>query len=112
MQDSHIKDLAERLLAGHVSLEGFLAELARPKTADLGEVQLDLDRRRRCGYPEVVYGQGKAVASIWTAVNICALGERSKLGAMTWSCLKIWQGSRDACIQFNSASIAKIMALG
>ena len=61
--------MAQRLLAGHVSLEGFLAQLARPKTADLGEVQLDLDRRRRCGYPEVVYGQGKTVASMEKIFN-------------------------------------------
>ena len=33
-------------------------------TADLAEVQLDLDRRRRCGYPEVVFSQGKSVATL------------------------------------------------
>jgi NCAIR mutase (PurE)-related protein len=35
-----------------------------PRTADLGEAQLDLDRRRRCGYPEVVYAAGKSVATL------------------------------------------------
>jgi NCAIR mutase (PurE)-related protein len=33
-------------------------------TADLGEVQLDLDRGRRCGYPEAVYAEGKSVATL------------------------------------------------
>ncbi|MEX2140316.1 MAG: nickel pincer cofactor biosynthesis protein LarB [Pirellulales bacterium] len=33
-------------------------------TADLGEVQLDLDRARRCGYPEAVFAQGKSVATL------------------------------------------------
>jgi pyridinium-3,5-biscarboxylic acid mononucleotide synthase len=33
-------------------------------TADLGEVQLDLDRARRCGYPEAVYAQGKSVPTL------------------------------------------------
>jgi hypothetical protein len=30
----------------------------------LGDVQLDLDRRRRCGFPEVVFGEGKSVATL------------------------------------------------
>ena len=33
-------------------------------TADLGEVQLDLDRQRRCGYPEAVYAEGKSVETL------------------------------------------------
>ena len=33
-------------------------------TADLGEVQLDLDRARRCGYPEAVYAEGKSVGTL------------------------------------------------
>jgi NCAIR mutase (PurE)-related protein len=33
-------------------------------TADLGEVQLDLDRARRCGYPEAIFAQGKSVATL------------------------------------------------
>ncbi|HEX4129832.1 MAG TPA: nickel pincer cofactor biosynthesis protein LarB [Pirellulales bacterium] len=33
-------------------------------TADLGEAQIDLDRHRRCGYPEVVFGEGKTVAAL------------------------------------------------
>ena len=59
-----IKQLAEQLAAGEISLDRFLQEMARPRTADLGDVQLDLDRPRRCGYPEVVYGEGKSVATI------------------------------------------------
>src|SRR5687768_16836514 len=35
-----------------------------PLTADLGEVQLDLDRQRRCGYPEAVYAEGKTVETL------------------------------------------------
>jgi len=34
------------------------------KTADLGDVRLDLDRRRRCGFPEVVFGESKDVAML------------------------------------------------
>lgn len=35
------------------------AERLLTPTADLGFANLDLDRKRRCGFPEVVFGQGK-----------------------------------------------------
>ncbi len=59
-----MENLAERLHKGEMSLDQFLRELARPKTADLDDVQLDLDRSRRCGFPEVVYGEGKSLAAL------------------------------------------------
>lgn len=34
-----------------------------------GSVTIDRDRQRRCGFPEVVYGAGKSVDAIQTAVN-------------------------------------------
>lgn len=34
------------------------------QTAHLSTTSLDLDRRRRCGYPEVVYGEGKMVETL------------------------------------------------
>ncbi len=40
------------------------ANTAGSRTADLGEVQLDLDRARRCGYPEAVFAEGKTVATL------------------------------------------------
>lgn len=64
MNADQVKTLAEQLVAGTLSLDGFLREMARPKTVDLGEVQLDVDRRRRCGYPEVVFGEGKPLATL------------------------------------------------
>jgi pyridinium-3,5-biscarboxylic acid mononucleotide synthase len=64
METAAIARLAQQLAEGQISIDHFLQELARPKTADLGDVQLDLDRSRRCGYPEVVFGQGKSVETI------------------------------------------------
>ena len=32
--------------------------------ADVGEAQIDLDRHRRCGFPEVVFAEGKTVAAM------------------------------------------------
>jgi NCAIR mutase (PurE)-related protein len=42
----------------------------RELTADLGEAQIDLDRRRRCGYPEVIYGEGKTLATIEKIIGV------------------------------------------
>lgn len=50
--------LVQKLAAGQITP----AELVRhyaTATLDLGEVQLDVDRRRRCGFAEVVYAEGK-----------------------------------------------------
>jgi pyridinium-3,5-biscarboxylic acid mononucleotide synthase len=64
MDLKHVQNLSERLLRGELSLDNFLRELAQPKTADLVDVQLDLDRRRRCGYPEVIFGEGKTLPTL------------------------------------------------
>ena len=32
--------------------------------ADVGVAQVDMDRRRRCGFPEVIYAEGKTVEAI------------------------------------------------
>src|SRR5688572_20909447 len=64
MESVTLRTLAEQLAGGAIAVEEFLARLARRTTADLGEVQLDLDRRRRCGFPEVVFGEGKPLATL------------------------------------------------
>jgi pyridinium-3,5-biscarboxylic acid mononucleotide synthase len=64
MNRERLEDLARQLLAGRLELADFLLEAAEPSTADLDEAQIDLDRRRRCGYPEVVFGEGKTVGTL------------------------------------------------
>jgi len=64
VDSKHVQQLAERLRNGELSLDIFLRSLVQPKTADLGDVQLDLDRRRRCGYPEAIFGEGKSLATL------------------------------------------------
>ncbi len=59
-----MEQLAEQLLGGRLALADFLRQVAEPATADLDEAQIDLDRHRRCGYPEVVFGQGKTVPTL------------------------------------------------
>lgn len=64
MDDQQIHVLARMLMSGQVTLEDFTARIRSRITADLGEAQLDLDRSRRCGYPEVVFAQGKSVETL------------------------------------------------
>ena len=59
MNESLLRSLLERLRIGEVSVEAALHELQRPTIADLGFAQVDLDRRARCGFPEVIFGEGK-----------------------------------------------------
>lgn len=67
MNRTELKNLTRRLLAGDLELDGFIAQLLAERSADLGDVTLDVDRHRRCGYPEVVYGEGK------TAETLCRI---------------------------------------
>jgi NCAIR mutase (PurE)-related protein len=64
MNTRELEQLARRLLDGSLVLDDFLAAMTRPATADLQEAQIDLDRGRRCGFPEVVFGEGKSVATL------------------------------------------------
>jgi NCAIR mutase (PurE)-related protein len=56
--------LASQLLRGEVSIGDFAARLSQPTIADVGIAQVDLDRQRRCGFPEVVFGQNKSVEAL------------------------------------------------
>ncbi len=63
MAPSEVRELLERLRAGELSVEAAQAVLARvhpPAVADLGFAHVDLERRARCGFPEVIFCQGKA----------------------------------------------------
>jgi NCAIR mutase (PurE)-related protein len=60
MQLDDIRRLAELLTRGELTLDQFMVRLVPRPAADLGDAQLDLDRRRRCGFPEVIYGEGKS----------------------------------------------------
>jgi pyridinium-3,5-biscarboxylic acid mononucleotide synthase len=64
MQVEHLRLLAEQLLGGELSVDEFTDRLARRPIADAGVAQLDLDRARRCGFPEVVFGPGKSVDAL------------------------------------------------
>jgi pyridinium-3,5-biscarboxylic acid mononucleotide synthase len=64
MNEQKIRDLLAQIQNGQLSAEAAAQQLAGAAVADLGFAQVDLDRRRRCGYPEVIYCEGKSAAWI------------------------------------------------
>jgi NCAIR mutase (PurE)-related protein len=60
--------MISRFLDGKLSPENFRAELAAflssTAQSDLGDTVLDVGRVERCGFPEVIYGEGKTAETI------------------------------------------------
>lgn len=55
-----LKQLLERVHRGEQTVEAALQQLqASAVVGDLGFAQVDLQRRQRCGYPEVIFCEGK-----------------------------------------------------
>ncbi len=71
MEPTALRQLATQLLAGEIDLDRF-ADLATPLTARVDEhaLSLDLDRQQRCGFPEVIFGQGKPPEAILSAMQL------------------------------------------
>jgi NCAIR mutase (PurE)-related protein len=53
------RELLEQVQAGEIGIESALQALRQPAVADLGFAHVDLQRRERCGFPEVIFCQGK-----------------------------------------------------
>jgi pyridinium-3,5-biscarboxylic acid mononucleotide synthase len=59
MTDDEIRQILEQVRAGRLGVEQAAARLRPAPIADLGFATVDLQRRDRCGFPEVVYAEGK-----------------------------------------------------
>lgn len=62
-----LRSLVARLQEGNLTPEEAFEQLlppTTPPTLETPAASIDLDRLRRCGYPEVVYSPGKTVAAI------------------------------------------------
>lgn len=64
MNQSQIVSLAEALLSGQMSVDQFVQRLSSSGPADPSDIRLDLDRARRCGFPEVVFAEGKTTDTL------------------------------------------------
>ncbi|MFC1757274.1 nickel pincer cofactor biosynthesis protein LarB [Planctomycetota bacterium] len=64
MNDEELRQLASAFLNGTSNQADFLTGCLSMATAATTDASLDLDRQRRCGYPEVVFGEGKSATSL------------------------------------------------
>jgi len=65
--DIELTDLLARFRSGEIDQEAVASQLREsvaPPTGPTPAAQVDLDRLRRCGYPEVVYAPGKTTQAI------------------------------------------------
>ena len=68
MTPTEVRELLEQVRAGVVAVDAAAARLGEP-VADLGFATLDLQRKDRCGFPEVVFAEGKAAEWVEGAVR-------------------------------------------
>jgi pyridinium-3,5-biscarboxylic acid mononucleotide synthase len=59
MHAHELRRLLEQVRAGHVSPDEAQAALQAEPVAELGYATVDLHRRQRCGFPEVIFCSGK-----------------------------------------------------
>ncbi len=59
MTVDEMRTVLEQLYAGQLGVETALRRLQEPPVADIGFAQVDLHRRQRCGFPEVIFCEGK-----------------------------------------------------
>jgi len=64
MTSTNLQDWALRLQRGEITLADFLRHWQVSVTGQLPAASVDLDRQRRCGFPEVVYGEGKTIETL------------------------------------------------
>ena len=70
MDSETLKKLAAALLEGKVSETEFLQSLPLEQAmAATANAHLDKDRARRCGFPEVIYGEGKSLQQITEVID-------------------------------------------
>jgi len=58
MDPNELRELLQQIRSGAVSVESALERLGEPPVADLGYAHVDLHRRHRCGFPEVIFCEG------------------------------------------------------
>jgi len=59
MTESEIRDLLEQVRLGQLPIDAAVKRLSAHAGASLGFAHVDLHRRDRCGFPEVIYCEGK-----------------------------------------------------
>ena len=61
MDENQLHQLCKAILSGEVNPDQAVQALAQLLSLSTSGATLDVDRTRRCGFPEVIYGEGKSV---------------------------------------------------
>jgi hypothetical protein len=69
MTPTALRGILEAVKAGGLDVEAAAQQLGEPAFGDLGFATIDLHRRERCGFPEVILGEGKTSAWVDGAVR-------------------------------------------
>ncbi|QDU46119.1 AIR carboxylase [Symmachiella dynata] len=64
IEKTQLLELLESLSRGDVSPEGLIEQLETARSVGTHDAQVDVDRQQRCGFPEVVFCEGKTAAAI------------------------------------------------
>jgi NCAIR mutase (PurE)-related protein len=62
MPRNDLRDILEAVQAGRLGVEAALEQAQRSEVADLEYAHVDLQRKARCGFPEVIFCEGKTAA--------------------------------------------------
>lgn len=71
MTEQAIRELLEAVRTGRESVDGAITRLRSLPFEDLGFAKIDHHRSIRCGFPEVIYCQGKSAAQVVAIFDRC-----------------------------------------
>ena len=70
MDEAKLRELLDQVVARKLTVDAALQQLqAANSEADLGFAHVDLERQRRCGFPEVIFCEGKTNEWVEAVVN-------------------------------------------
>jgi NCAIR mutase (PurE)-related protein len=69
MQSNSLKEMCQRFIRGELDTDRFLAQCLATTAARTENATLDLDRATRCGFPEVIFGEGKSIPALRETVS-------------------------------------------
>src|SRR5205814_4255229 len=76
MESPQVRELLEQVQSGRLDVASALQQLQAPPVIDLGFAHVDLHRRQRCGFPEVIFCEGKSCE--WVAGVVRQLAEAAQ----------------------------------
>jgi pyridinium-3,5-biscarboxylic acid mononucleotide synthase len=80
MNSEELRRLLDSVRAGNTNVDAALARLGGQSIADLGYAQVDLDRHARCGFPEVIFCEGKTAEWVEGVVHRLVEAKQDCLG--------------------------------